>query len=117
MNNPVIYRITSGDPSRGHLSVETVKDLPVGLYMQFMKISSDQSTYSTDSLIEFKACREEDLYNPPLSQKTSRFSVQSEGGFIFSKPNQKGRNAVSGSLISEIPGSSITLLNKCGRPF
>jgi hypothetical protein len=105
MKDSIVYKITSGDPSRGYLSVETIKDLPPGLYMQFMKMSNHQSCMSGESTMEFMSCREEELSIP--SQTNSKFSVKSECGFIYSKPNQQGRNALSGSLVSNIPGSSI----------
>ncbi|KAJ3170820.1 magnesium ion transporter [Geranomyces variabilis] len=106
-----VYRLTGGDPSKGTLAVDTVKDLEVGMKIQFMqRVGSEAAAKveQADQAVVF-ACSDPDaaVASPPaqapsVSSKaaiTRTIAARSEHGFIYGRgTSNKSINALTGTI-------------------
>ncbi|KAF9982976.1 hypothetical protein BGZ75_005556 [Mortierella antarctica] len=104
MSNATVYRITGGDPSKGNMAVDTVHDLKVGQWVQFIHHDKVQEHghIATPARAHQGALRfttsdpnntiEEQLATPirPDSDDTvqATFGGSSENGFIVGQANE-----------------------------
>ncbi|KAJ3042840.1 hypothetical protein HK097_001894, partial [Rhizophlyctis rosea] len=120
-----VYKITGGDPSKGTLAVDTVKDLKEGMVVQFMQYKgSRDSTKSSDIAGKgfFFMATDPDVYSneeantsPDSMPETHRLiAARSEGGFIYgdgeSSASQDVDSAIGGTSVCNVPWSSVRLL-------
>ncbi|CAO3620425.1 unnamed protein product [Cunninghamella blakesleeana] len=116
-NDKTVARITSGDPARGNMSVDTTLDLYEGQSVQFMKkkplqqqnintlLNNHQGKKMTfgvtdlDNTIDVQYQNHNSLSKSPSS--LGLFGATSENGFILGKPNQK-------TLLYQAPFTIIT---------
>ncbi|KAG0319189.1 hypothetical protein BGZ97_002599 [Linnemannia gamsii] len=112
MSKATVYKITGGDPSKGNMAVDTVHDLQVGQWVQFIHhgeaqnhghidndlSSSDIQTGATtvrftatdpNNTIEWQEDPTGSSSDSSSSSSTQpRFGGSSENGFIVGQPNQ-----------------------------
>ncbi|KAG0278135.1 hypothetical protein BGZ95_004632 [Linnemannia exigua] len=105
MSKATVYKITGGDPSKGNMAVDTVHDLQVGQWVQFIHHGKAQDqghfdkdlSFSRDATLKFTATDpnntiEEQEESTGRSSSSSpvenRFGGSSENGFIVGQPNQ-----------------------------
>ncbi|CAG8510466.1 7587_t:CDS:2 [Paraglomus brasilianum] len=120
----IISKITSGDPAKGSMAIDTIDDLQVNQCVKFMyrstgeptKIMKDHTQNSKESSINLilsvsdpEDCQNSTIKNPdePKVSKSNTFGGISENGIII------GHGGVEGSWVCNIPNSMITTrLNK-----
>ncbi|KAF9912707.1 hypothetical protein EC991_009443 [Linnemannia zychae] len=110
MSKATVYKITGGDPSKGNMAVDTVHDLQVGQWVQFIHhgkaqdhghLDKDLPPFSSEPALRFTATDpnntiEEqegisgsvDTPSSSSSSVESRFGGSSENGFIVGQPHQ-----------------------------
>ncbi|KAF9135637.1 hypothetical protein BGW39_001517 [Mortierella sp. 14UC] len=109
MSKATVYKITGGDPSKGNMAVDTVHDLQVGQWVQFIHhgkaqdhghFDKDLSSFSSDATLRFTATdpnntiEEQVEATGPVDTPSSsssvenRFGGSSENGFIVGQPHQ-----------------------------
>ncbi|KAH7052933.1 hypothetical protein BKA57DRAFT_491123 [Linnemannia elongata] len=112
MSKATVYKITGGDPSKGNMAVDTVHDLQIGQWVQFIHhgqaqdhghidnglSSSDIKIGATtvrftatdpNNTIEEQEFSGSNVHEKDTSASTQpRFGGSSENGFIVGQPNQ-----------------------------
>ncbi|KAG0030823.1 hypothetical protein BGZ82_007284 [Podila clonocystis] len=102
MAKATVYKITGGDPSKGNMAVDTVHDLRVGQWVQFIhhdKVQEqghyDQTMINKPDSLVFTTSDPnntiEEQYNPSQAGESSVESVfggSSENGFIVGIPDE-----------------------------
>ncbi|KAF8940122.1 hypothetical protein BGZ47_007877 [Haplosporangium gracile] len=109
MSKATVYKITGGDPSKGNMAVDTVHDLQVGQWVQFIHhgkaqdhghidndlsssdIQTDVTTMRFTATDPNNTIEEESVGsngNDTASSAQSRFGGSSENGFIVGQPHQ-----------------------------
>ncbi|KAF9110095.1 hypothetical protein BGX27_006775 [Mortierella sp. AM989] len=107
MSKATVYKITGGDPSKGNMAVDTVHDLNVGQWVQFIHHHNVQKHGHFDpshtpeakqGLVRFTATdpnntieehlrkNQQDINSQELTQ--ALFGGSSENGFIVGQPNK-----------------------------
>ncbi|KAJ9074073.1 hypothetical protein DSO57_1009942 [Entomophthora muscae] len=91
-----IYRIESGDPSKGAMAVSTSMDLPLGATVQFFRLArSFPSPASTDAKYQMKALiipTEDHFASSPF---TGNPAIVNESGFIFGEGSENPTSVVN----------------------
>ncbi|KAF9582299.1 hypothetical protein BGW38_000392 [Lunasporangiospora selenospora] len=104
MNRAMVYKITGGDPSKGNMAVDTVHDLQVGQWVQFIHHNQVQESghfhsSTTSETMRFTASDpnkmiEEQESNPEQEAEKINAAVEkvfggsSENGFVVGLPNR-----------------------------
>ncbi|KAI8822922.1 uncharacterized protein EV422DRAFT_522670 [Fimicolochytrium jonesii] len=127
-----VCRVTGGDPTKGTLALDTVKDLESGMVVRFLHYVGGKvkpftaGTGVQDTDLQFR-CTNADraestaVTSPaaiPNAAATLGTSIYAgtDGGFVLGRPASAGRaadagplNAVQGSLVCDVPGSELHL--------
>ncbi|KAJ3150449.1 magnesium ion transporter [Geranomyces michiganensis] len=123
MSSSAVYRLTGGDPSKGTLAVDTVKDLEVGMKIQFMqRVGSDVVANVEKGQAVVFACSDPDATAaaataatpaPVGSNKaaiTHTVAARSEHGFIYGRAaSSKAVNALTGTIPCDVPLSTVSV--------
>ncbi|KAJ3149149.1 magnesium ion transporter [Geranomyces variabilis] len=116
-----VYRLTGGDPSKGTLAVDTVKDLEVGMKIQFMqRVGSDAAAKGEQDQAVVFACSDPDapaaappvesLSAPSKAEITRTIAARSEHGFIYGRGTlNKSINALTGTIACDVPLSTVSI--------
>lgn len=88
-----VFRVTGGNPSKGGLAIDTLRDIPAGSYIQFMMAKTPG------------------IGNPAVSFNGS--GIATEHGFVYGAPSW-GNSIDDGSIFTgstecDVPGSSAAL--------
>ncbi|KAJ3019086.1 hypothetical protein HKX48_002392 [Thoreauomyces humboldtii] len=124
----VIYRLTGGDPSKGTLAVDTIKDLQVGMRIQFMqhmgtgngmqlvhheKLEDNTLVFlctDADAAPSTTSSDKEPRAPPPALLSRGLFAG-SEKGFFFGHATSSAEdgNAINGTLSCDVPLSTVAV--------
>ncbi|KND01534.1 uncharacterized protein SPPG_03333 [Spizellomyces punctatus DAOM BR117] len=113
-DDSTVYRITGGDPSKGTLAIDTVKDLCLGMRVQFMQRIGRAEVHSPASgpIVQFVVSDVSAPLSPPSTPETdatisSILCAGSEGGFVVGNGKGAGRSAVQGTLVCDVPEAEL----------
>ncbi|KAJ2004490.1 hypothetical protein H4R26_002472 [Coemansia thaxteri] len=134
----VVFQVTGGDPRKGGLAIDTLRDIPQGSYIQFLLPTPRQpkggsatepsrGADSSDVTVKFGLSEYQNDCNSsndcsqlPYTNLSAlaAFGATSEGGFVYRRPCQPSSSAdgtpasntvFSGSTECAVPGSVVTL--------
>ncbi|ORX82404.1 hypothetical protein K493DRAFT_292355 [Basidiobolus meristosporus CBS 931.73] len=99
----VIHKITSGDPSKGTMSIDTIADLKVGQYVQFLCEKNQEPAFPDDDTPDIEtfplslgtSSIEHMGAEIPHKSKNVPFSFYSENGFHLSTPNGESGKGIT----------------------
>ncbi|KAJ1801098.1 hypothetical protein LPJ59_000557 [Coemansia sp. RSA 2399] len=123
----VVFQVTGGNPAKGGLAIDTLRDLSNGQRVQFMMMAatpaSSGSSNTSDISLRFGAadfCGGPSL-SPAICAKDTPaamlFGGVTEGGFVYSRrlassEQNSGSSVLSGCVECSVPGSTATLALK-----
>ncbi|KAJ1939968.1 hypothetical protein FBU59_003950 [Linderina macrospora] len=122
----LVFQVTGGDPAKGGLAIDTLKDISVGQSIQFLMRTDYQAKSplaleipdnSIDTLTVAFAADDQSTVgqlngSSSANIASSVFGGVTEGGFIFGKPSTtatKTHSIFGGSSESAVPGSVLAL--------
>ncbi|KAJ2856399.1 hypothetical protein GGI22_003826 [Coemansia erecta] len=125
--HPVVFQVTGGDPAKGGLALDTLRDLSNGQHVQFMTMAAIPASSGSSNLhgisLQFGAadfCGGSSLPLKICAKGTPAavlFGGVTEGGFVYSRRlASSGQNSessvLSGCVECSVPGSTVTLALK-----
>ncbi|KAJ1955501.1 hypothetical protein EC988_001847 [Linderina pennispora] len=126
-SNSLVLQVTGGDPAKGGLAIDTLKDISAGQSIQFLMRADHQAESlpslevpggGSDKLAVVLAADDISIANQATGGAgstgvaSSVFGGVTEGGFIFGKHSPtpaKPHSIFAGSSESAVPGSTLTL--------
>ncbi|KAI9017144.1 hypothetical protein BC832DRAFT_536497 [Gaertneriomyces semiglobifer] len=108
-----VYRVSGGDPSKGTLALDTIKDIEVGMKLQFLQ----RLNYERPPTIETSPFSIRFMVNDPDSfvstasnestANSHTIIAGSEDGFVYSQGI--AGNVVEGSLVCDVPHAEVVI--------